>query len=347
VTPPGDPLDDGQGLWRAVDELVDRARSTDGLIAHRLHLLAGARLRRRGRAVPVEIVREEELAAVASLAAASVLADVRAAASGPLLLMKGVELAARYPEPILRPLRDVDLLVPDAARTEAELLRAGFEPLGDRPPWANPHHRPPLVRPGLPIVVEVHERPKWPGRGPPVEALLARAVASRAAAGVLTLPPERHAVLVAAHSWAHRPLRRLLDLLDVAALVLEADRRTASEIASRWGVPRIWETTLAVADALFSGGRAPWPLRVWARDLPAVRRRTVLEQHLEHVAAPFASLPTGAAARASLHELARDLRPAPGETWRDKAQRSGRALRNALGPEPASEQERDTAALRR
>ena len=95
---------------------------------------------------------------------AKVLERVRTACDGPLVLMKGPEVAARYPDPALRGFRDVDLLAPDAPTVQRQLVAAGFEPVGVPEKYAAIHHLRPLAYPGLPLLVEVHDRPKWPAR---------------------------------------------------------------------------------------------------------------------------------------------------------------------------------------
>src|SRR5438445_329663 len=99
--------------------------------------------------------------------------------------------------------------------------------------------------------------------------------------------PGAHAVLLAAHSWGHEPLRRVLDLIDIA-MVLEGedDRRLARELAFRWGLGGVWRTTIGVADALLRRSGSVPALRIWARHLAAVRERTVFETHLTRWAGP-------------------------------------------------------------
>jgi hypothetical protein len=121
-------------------------------------------------------------------------------------------------------------------------------------------------------------------------------------------------VLLAAHAWAHRPLRRLLDLVDVLVLVRDGDREEAGAIARAWGVERLWGTTFAAAEALLGGGPPTWPLRSWARNLPEVRERSGPEARLEAVLAPFAALPPRAAVRrgaGAARRLAQDSRIVP------------------------------------
>ena len=77
------------------------------------------------------------------------------------MLFKGPETAAHYPHPALRRFWDLDLLVPDAGATQRSLLKAGFREVGDPALYADIHHLRPLTLPGLPLAVEVHDRPKW------------------------------------------------------------------------------------------------------------------------------------------------------------------------------------------
>jgi hypothetical protein len=263
-----------------------------------------------------------------------VLERVRSVSEGPILLLKGVEVAARYPDPMLRPFADLDLLVPDPTAAQRALTADGFIALGEqREPSL--HHRTPLVRPGLPLPVEVHARPNWPEGFPPPsrEELFAAAVpAAVPVDGVLTLAPPEHAVLLAAHAWRHGNLRRVLDLIDVAVLREECDAAAAQALAERWGIERIWRTTVAAVDALFFGGPVPWPMRVWARDLMQVRERTLLEWHLQRWTRSFCALPPRAAVEASLAQVAADLRRAPGRSWRMELASARQTLRDSFVP---------------
>ena len=97
-----------------------------------------------------------------ALAVPPLLERVRAACDGPLVVMKGPEVAARYAEPSTRPFRDLDLLACDAAAVQRSLLDAGFQVAGEPELYVDIHHLRPLYWPGLPLVIEVHQRPKWP-----------------------------------------------------------------------------------------------------------------------------------------------------------------------------------------
>jgi Uncharacterised nucleotidyltransferase len=321
-------------LWAAVDALVDRAPRVSDLVYHRLAAFAARRRRATGRPVPDELLREERLAALGAMAAPAALERVLGVCEGPFVLQKGPELARRYPDPALRPLKDLDLLCADPAAAQRALLGAGWEiadPGGQDP---GPHHEPALVLPGLPVTIELHGTPHWPdwAPAPPAAEILALAVPSPFGERVRMLPAAQHAVVVAAHAWAHRPLRRVLDLIDVAVLAAEADRMDIDRQARAWGVQRVWRATIAAADAVLAHGARPWPLHVWARDLPAVRERTVLEAALARWLSPFSALDGRAAPAAGWSAFAADLRPEPGSTWREKLARSGTSLRDALRP---------------
>jgi len=318
--------------WRAVDELVERAPSVEELRLHGLQLLAARRLRLQGRSVDRQLVHDEQLAAAVTLSAPLLLRRVREAYDGPVVLMKGPVLAELYPEPRLRPFGDVDVLVADAERAQRALLAAGFRPVGDPSLFRNIHHLRPLVAPGVALTVEVHDRPKWPEgcQAPPVEELLARAIPSPG--GLLRLPAAEHALLVAAHSWAHAPLGRLGQLLDAHLLAACADEAELQALARRWSVERLWSTTSLAARALFEDGASSWPLRGWARSLPAVRERTVFERHLETCLAPFSALPFRRSAAAAGRGALGTVRRQPEEAWGEKLARTSRALRSPRAP---------------
>jgi hypothetical protein len=319
-------------LWVCVDELVDRIRNLDDLRAHRLHLIAASRSRRLGEPVPEDLIDEERRAAVLTLIAPDVLQRARTAYDGTMVLIKGPDVAARYPDPALRPFRDLDLLVDDAAAAQRALLAAGFVEAGVPELYVGIHHLRPLHWPGLPLVIEIHDRPKWPDQlaTPSTDELLEAATATTAVDGVLALPPEHHALLLAAHSWAHEPLRRLVEIVDIAALSSEADGAATTALARAWGMDRLWSATARACDAALLGERRPWTLRTWARNLATGRERTVFESHLEHWLAPFSAQPFRPALRQAARAFANDIRPLPDETWRAKGSRTAHALKDAF-----------------
>lgn len=315
-----------------VERLLQRAPRESDVRAHRLDVFAARRFRAEGRPVPDALAAEEAWAGVRSLAVPSLLRRV-VSLCGPVIVLKGPEVAAYYPDPLLRPFTDVDILAADPERAQRRLVSDGFVPVGDPSLYEDIHHLRPLSAPGLPLTVEVHSRPKWvdPLEPPPPRELQDLAVPSRLRQdGVFACPPEAHAVLLAVHSWGHEPLRRLRDLVDVAMMLAEADRDEAARIAARWNVAKLWATTLGVWDSLAADRRLPWPVAAWARNLEHARERTVLESHLARALAPWAGLPLGVAAGETTTSIRRGITRAPDETWRRKLRRSARALRHAF-----------------
>jgi hypothetical protein len=320
-------------LWDAVDRLVDRAPNLSDLKAHGLHLLAARRWRELGLEVPASLVQTQRGSAFVQLMVPALLERLRASCSGPLVLMKGPEVAVHYPDPALRSFRDLDLLVPDAQSTQHELIRAGFELTGDPTLYEDIHHLRPLTWPGLPLLIEIHDRPKWvEGIGPPSkEELIESAVpSSLGAEGILALPPVTHTLVLAAHSWAHVPLSKLVHLVDIAAVSGGLNRRELDALAREWGLLRVWRATQNASDSVLFGRRRSLPLRTWARNLDAVRERTVIEAHVEKWLSVCWALPARRALRKTAHGLAAQLRPEPGETWRRKIRRTRHALRDAF-----------------
>jgi hypothetical protein len=323
---------DATAIWTAVDRLVDATPDLAQLVANRIHLLAARRWRELGRQLPPELEAEVRHSALVSLLVPQVLARVRDACEGVLVVHKGPEIARHYADPTLRPFMDLDLLVRDAVGVQAALVGAGFVEVGDPAKYVSAPHRQPIEWPGLPLHVEIHDAPNWPvwlGR-PPTEEMLDRVVPSTLSAGLDTLSPEDHALTVAVHAWAHGPLAQVRDLVDVAAMSSGLDPDVLRERSRAWEIEGLWQTTIGGADAVLFGTRKPVALRVWARNLPAVRERTVLETHLARWFAGFSALGPIAGFRVMGSRFATDIRPRDDETWSVKLRRSRRALRNAL-----------------
>jgi hypothetical protein len=146
-------------------------------------------------------------------------------------------------------------------------------------------------------------------------------------------------VLLAVHSWAHEPLRRLSELVDVAALAAEAEPGEPEEVAREWGVPRLWATTHAVAESLLADGRRPFALRIWARNLEQARERSVLENHLQRWLGELWALPLPLALRRLPRTFWAEISPSRREGWARKLARGTLALRNAT--KRRSEHERE------
>jgi Uncharacterised nucleotidyltransferase len=322
-------------LWPAVDALVDRAPGQADLRAHGLQLVAAARLRALGRPVPEEFIVEERRAAIAALAVPALLRRARAAYGGQLMVMKGPEIALRYPDPALRPYTDVDLLADDAVAAQRALLAAGFQAIGSPDEDDIGHHLRPLAWPGLPIAIELHRTPHWV-EGlplPPLRELFGAAEPTGlGVAGILAPAPHHHAVLLAAHAWAHEPLRRLIELVDVAAVTHGTDRTAPRTLARGWGCERVWHSTEVVVDALLYGAGRPLALRTWARHLHDVRERTVFESRVQRIAGPAWGLPLAGVPWAVLDACTGHFRRHNGERWRTKLVRTGEVVRNVGRP---------------
>jgi hypothetical protein len=322
-------------LWRAVRHLVVNAPTAADVQAHRLDGVAAACWTEAGRPVPIDLAEGVAIGRRMTLAAPLLLERARAACSGPLVLMKGPEVAAWYERPALRLYCDLDLLVSDARKVHRELVEAGFVPVGEYP-YDEDHHLRPLRLPDFPLPIEIHARPRWidGSRAPSVDEIVARAVPSATGVDGLLAPGlEDHVLLLAVHAWQHRPLGVLSQLVDVAAGRERAGAAALRSRAAAWRVSRLWDLTSRAVDALFYERAEPWPFLVWARNLPRGRERTMLELHLERWLAAFSVLPPGAAAIAACRAIADDVRPENGEGWGRKLRRTSLSLRNALRPQ--------------
>lgn len=325
-------VDSRARIWSAVERLVDRTPDITALRANRLHLLAARRWRQLGRPIPPDLEDAELVNSVATLVAPEVMTLVRRGCEGPVVLHKGPDVAAFYPDAALRPFIDLDVLVPDAARAQASLLESGFVEVGDPTAYVVSPHLLPLEWPGLPLRVEVHDHPNWPRwlDDPPMQEMFDEAVPSVLGVdGVSALAPVHQALAVAAHSWAHGPFSRVGDLVDIAAVTSGLDDEEVRRVARRWGLEQLCRTTTRGADAVLFDAKQPLALRVWARNLVEVRERTVLEIHLGRWFAGFSTTSPRGGFALMWEEVGRDLRPHGEEPWRVKLTRARLAFRNA------------------
>jgi hypothetical protein len=279
--------------------LADRAPALTDMFFHRLGAVAAARARQLERPLAEPLLAEERFAASAIVAGQVIRQRILDAYDGPMLILKGSEVARRYPDPALRPSHDIDLLADDPAAAQRALLDAGCVVGLER---QSAHHELPIAFPDLPLVIEVHRAPKWPAGipAPPASALLD---AAGARDGLGVLPSAHQAVVVAAHAWAERPLGRIMDLADVAVLLDVADRDEATALARAWGLERCWAATVAAVECVIHDAPPPPPLRTWARHTLAVRAPSVPERVIARAAAPFWALPPASAARAAASTL--------------------------------------------
>jgi hypothetical protein len=315
-----------------IDSLLERSPDARALRAHRLELLEAARRRAAGLAPHPELAADESWAFARELAVQPILTRVREACDGPLVVVKGPEVALDYAGPRQRPFGDLDILVADPATAQAALLAAGFVEVGEPALYQDIHHLRPLWWPGLPLMIELHSRPKWPGRSvpPTTDELLAAAVPGRlGVAGVDTLPPAEHALLQAAHSWAHEPLGRLGHLIDVAVTLRRTTPAEVDGLARRWRCERLWRATHAAVRAVVEGDGRSVAVTLWGRHLRGARERTVFETHVQDWLSPLWGLPRGRGARAAVGALVDDGRREGGEPWRAKLDRARLAVGNA------------------
>lgn len=319
-------------VWEAADRLLD-TMSTDAIRLHRVVPLAARRLRRLGGDVPQDFLHEERAARAAMMVLPSLLRRIREAYEGPVLVIKGPEVAASYPD-AARSFDDLDLLVGDPREAQRALVAAGFVEVPDPTDhFLGIHHLPPLVWPELPLKIELHARPKWPRDlpVPPVQSLFDEAVPSLCAVDGIDAPaPHHHALVVAAHAWAHTPLRDLRDLIDVAATARRAYEPDLLRTARAWRMERLWDTTDSAVQWRFHGGRRPVAVSLWARHLINLREATVFEGHLVRWASPLWFLPVRRAVRVAFRQVLLDMRPDAGTSWSEKARRVFRATQHAF-----------------
>jgi hypothetical protein len=323
-----------EGLWEGVDRLLEQM-APELAAEHGLGPLAARQLRLAGAEVPEQLLREERAGRTATLVAPSLLKRAREAYDGPLLLVKGPELVARYPEGSRR-FGDLDLVAGDAEKAQAALLAAGFR-LQDRdwPPEGyddvrRPHyHLHPLEWPGLALRIEIHKHAKWPEylRPPANEELFEAAGPSVVGIdGLLTPHPAHHAVLLVSHAWGEVPMRRLRQLVDLFAFVDDSDRPELQRLAARWGIKRGWSSTVAIGDWLLREHSEPRLVGIWAPYLRELREPSVLEMHLQEWLSPYWLTTPRPATRRAFHAVLRDLQPKPNQSWKAKGRQTVRAL---------------------
>jgi hypothetical protein len=164
-----------------------------------------------------------------------------------LTLLKGISLCEScYPEPHLRPMGDIDLLVgeSDISTLESQLHKLGYRPKSDRPPdfFNNRHHLVPLFHAERGIWIEIHRglfSPQRPASSEPVfcapnftSQLLDSKFQGRR---VLRLSHELQVVYLASH-WAMdwKVVGGAVPLLDLVYLLNQAGGDFDWELVQRW-----------------------------------------------------------------------------------------------------------------
>jgi len=269
VGAPGDRLRAACSVVTDWDALLSDAEQ------HGLETLLLAHVRESGVELPaavetrlkVRYLQHAHAAAVRARVLAGVL-DAFEDAGIPALLLKGAALAHLvYPSPVLRPMRDVDLLVPerDADRAWRCLQDRGFERSGKDPGPGHHHlHALSLGVDGETVTVEIHRQPL--DAVPFVPRLTYGELASRAQTFQIggrlarTLGPEDMLWHIYAHGFlvcVLRPDPRLIALADLTAAlaawdgVLDRDRL-------RHLYPRLARALPRLREAAGTGDPASW-----------------------------------------------------------------------------------------
>lgn len=322
-------------MWDRVDELVAQAPNVAAIHHHQVAALAARVRRRTGVPVEPQLRAAEQAAAIGALSSVYLLGRIRAAVDGPLLLIKGPEAAASYPQPQTRLFKDLDLLSTDVGAAYRALLAAGFVEVTCGTFVPPPYHCWPLGWPGIPLTIELHRAPRHVDGlpVPTLDALLRLARPSRTGVdGVLGLDPSAHAVLLAVHAWSHGPLERLGPLIDVAAVLADGDRQAAGAYARSWGCRRLWRATVSCIDTLIASRPPTIPSRTWARHLRTAREPSVLESHSARIAAAAWGLPVSRAGLGVGRALLGVALVQGDDSWGEKIYRARRAVRHAVMP---------------
>lgn len=330
-----------QALWQGLDRLLDAAPPDANLHVHGLGPLAAWWLREQGEEAPEALEEQSRRSAYGTVTAAPLLRRIRAVIDGPIVVIKGPEIAALYPRPALRPYGDLDVLVEDLSRAASRLVEAGFELVGpaDRI-LPGHHHDQPLRLKGLALAVELHRNPGWLSwqQRPTNVEVFARSVASvTGVEGVSAMPAADHALLLAAHSWRHGPYHSYMHLIDIALAREAADRGEVERLAQEWGLNGVWASTNRAIESVFFG-EGEWPKgidRVWSRHLLEMRERSLLEYYAAYWLKGLAAPSVRTRSRAVFDDVRFSFTTHPWQTPRGKAKRIGEALLRAR--KPASE----------
>lgn len=223
----------------------------------------------------------------------SQLVSLFQAAQIPVVALKGIYLANHiYPHSGMRPMGDIDLLVPesDLGRAREILIVQGYTQLADfayadiQAEIEIAHHLAPFVKEGSPTI-ELHWHIVKPGESHfvfPVDELWRRTVpCAIGQASALALTKEAAFVHLSMHvSYHHLFAFGLRPLVDVHTMVSTfGDQLDWDEVATcgtSWQANRGILLTLAVAHRLF-GTQIPLPFKE-AEDIPDEVQKLVIEQ---------------------------------------------------------------------
>jgi len=302
------PEPDPVALRRALDGGADPASAVAAAAEHRLGPLLWRALgaagsldwlgpEREGLGAAADAYRMEALLLIPAAVALAVRPLTEAGLEP--VVFKGPAVAARYPAPGLRPMEDIDLLLPRAAHAPAlaALAAAGWRVV--RPGGADLYDTV-LAHDEVPsLLLEVHYGLE--GSSQRVTALHPGLLWARrrpldcAGTPAFGLPPAEELVVLAAHAGKpHHGFARLLWLADLAMVVADAERRGApidwDRVAAFAGSSRC-RTVVGAALALARragvdapAARFPLPTRGWRGG--AVRRLLSVTWPLDHLELP-------------------------------------------------------------
>jgi hypothetical protein len=282
---------------------------------HGVAALAARHLRANFRPIPRELATAEFTNSALQLEAYRLIKLIRETIDGPFILLKGVDTAAYYPAASLRPIRDVDILVPDVVAAQHALLRAGWrtkptpgfheDPASDH----NLHQLCPVLHPMMSLPVEMHRNPNWPtwAKAPTYGEIAADALPSVVGIdNVLAPSVEQHALVLLAHSWARQPFEQMSQLIDFALLLEHCDRSRLHETARRWGLETLVEIgEQTVASVLFAEGHDPTVVRQFASHLRTLTTPSRFRAQYNRYAASVLVAGIPSALRASVAGAAR------------------------------------------
>jgi hypothetical protein len=320
----------GPLLWRGLD------RPEPGLDLDHRAPWAGALADDHARSRAQALLLQPQFAAVA-------LAPLAAAGVEPLAV-KGAALVARYPAPGLRPMDDVDLIVPVEREGRAlDALRDAGWRVAHSP--GREHHEHALVHPtlrGFPL--ELHSSlATWRDRANDLDAgtlWARRRPATVFGSPAFDLAPEDELVMLLSHAGnPHHLFRRLLWTVDVAVVV---------HTAAAAGRPVDWDRVARVADGCGARTVVAVGLAQAARlgvASPDELRRLPASPRRRRSLAPFLADDWPVASRdAGIDERRYALAD---RRWRQLGLVAGDLTRDGLGALPGHAADRATRYLRR
>jgi hypothetical protein len=254
--------------------VIDAHPEPSGIRRHGLAAIAVAHWEQTERRVPSSLRSSRHEQAVVSLETERILRLVREMTEGNPILYKGAEVAAYYPDPMLRMARDVDVLFADPVQVQTDLVARGWvvKPAPglhvDALKNTDVHQLAPLVWPGLALPLEVHRAPNWPrwASAPSfAEILEASQPSVTGIDGIRAPSTEHHTLMVLAHSWARQPFEQLSQLIDFALLRARCDDAELRRTAKAWGLARLLAVGDRTVDAkLEQRDTTGWLVRVFA-----------------------------------------------------------------------------------